>query len=1234
MSFPIQRFNLKSNIASLTGQLYLNRNEDGIARSIRNLSSGIKIHSGRDNPGLFISSSILRTEISSSKQAIANCSKASSLCSTVDSALGQVSVILNDIRQLTTEAANTGANNATISESLQLQLDACLDSINRIANTTKFLGQNLLDGNLDFRTFGVEDDKIQFLQINQADFQGATEKEVVVKVVENAQPAVLFYQYGALNEKAILEVGGKYGYNVYEFDKDAPVDQIAQAINLMSDSTGVAATVMSEASSGNVYTSSYGKDNDLIITASNPGLDEGNFVVKFVAPEEGNSELSLNVMNGSGNEPTQIEVVLETQEWKSAVYHYNGENDGIPNNEFELKAKIPGSQFNDMQWEFINVQGTGEPTGLSHDLWSTPKKLTISIDYDATDPLNPQNTTVNDLKNWLSDDPILSAYFEIEDRAPSDGSGPLIPTTPFVQSQAGIDGGAVLSNAEQVVNLLNTSPLLQDEKGNGLISASLPSGSTGLGTITPFQQYAYYGTLEQNNQLQFLGPSGSPDIRFVSEPGTPLSVDMESFPPQYGYSTATVQGFDPGTTFSLRSRNPGDQYDAMGVVFQDGPTESAVCDPSKQAVVITVDFSGRESDPDRDAFNMLDMRNLIESSPSVGSLFDFVPLTSIDQDDPARFATSDYLGINAKMGQFSGGLQDPGILVVNLETDVNGNIKTTAADLVDFFENPTSEQSKAVLDQLQISVSLVDPNNGAGGNCTFDTSRLGLGVLEPTFSPICNEEDEIQVPDISFTSSGADTINDYPSADVDSVYGLNSSFRITSLVSGSEYNNTSVKIINDPNGLGVRYNANTKEITISISEQNPPTANEVIALLNGDPSTSGLFLATRVPHSDGNGVVSAGDQARLSGGVKKASNLPSTTVLTQDGIHSTFQVSAKKSDGALENVSVRVVSGSEPSVKFDAVSKQLSIAMDPNHPLTAREVVELINSTPQINELFSANIPERIPGTFLVPEGNGLVRIGDGGILRTPEVETAGGVAMIGNSDQASVGLAIYSTDFGSGAFVSVKAVQGTNFETIDSQGNLRERTTGVDVLATINNLLAIGNGQVAKMNTTDLDVSIWIDPNVQMGEVFGFRITDGGALMQLGPDPNSLSQARISLKDIHTTKLGGVHGFLSELRTGAGKDLLTNPKAAYRIVEDVIEKVAFMRGQIGAFQRDQVERTMNQMEDMLEITTSSQSEIRDTDFAEESSLFTRQQLLLQSGISVLKYPGELSRMILGLLQQ
>lgn len=1227
---------INTNITSLVGTINYNRHSAGLTKTIENLSTGIKIHSGRDDPPGFIASRVLETEIASTKQAIENCQRSNSLLSVVDSALGEINNLLIDLRQYVTEAASTVTTSDSMLESLQLQVDATLDAIDRIANTTAFQGQKLLDGSLDFTTYGLDSSKVSNIEIYSANFNGATEKDVSFKVLEKATQATLFYQYGAALNHLNLQISGKEGSHIYTFEEGADIASMAEAINLFSDSTGVAAKISSEATKGVIGLSSVGANNDIILTASKSGTDEGNFVIKYVAPEEGNDELSLNFKRSYGAEANEIEIVLKTEAYSAPVFTYEGQNDGINNNEFQIVGKIPGAEFNDLEISYLNVYGTGESTGIAYDFGSFPKTMTISLNYNELDSSDPANTTVNDLRAMIESDPILNTYLSLENLNRSDGTGAVSPAAPIALSKAGVDGGRVLTTAAEIVTLINSSPELKDADGDGLLTAALPSGSTGLGIVSAFSEYAYYGDIATQNAIQFLAPTGAPNIRFVSTPGTQLSVDDTTFPAVYGKSEATVQGFEAGTSFTLRALYEGANYDGYSIIFQDSAEESAVIDKSQNAVIFSIDFTGRHADPSREAFTLDDLKQMVADDPFLGSAFEVVPLQANYGSDSAAFDPENYLNINATMGTLSGGLVQDAVLVVHLETDSNGAIRTTANDLVEFFDNPYYTEAQEVLSKYGISASIMDLPNAAANACLIDPSLNGYGIMQPTYDLAKCEGESIEGPykEVVFTSYGLETKDDYATADIDSQNGISASFMLTAKNPGAEYNNTTLRIIEDVNGPVITYNSSSKSITIGINPAEPMTANEIISLINSSSETKELFQANRQQNSDGEGFVAVGDRGTLTGGVKAIGQVAETVTMAINGINAVFSITAKTNDAGMDGVAVRVVNDPNgPSVVYDPFSKELAIGIDPSNPLTANEIVQFINESDSVNQMFSASIPDLIPGTLLAPSGNAAVSVGDFGIMEFPGEGTPRGAPMTNNSDNQLTGLTIYAVDYGSDAFVSVIPLMGTSFQTVDQFGCIKERETGGDVVVLINNEVCFGRGNTASVHTSDLDLSLSVDPGASKGDVFGIRITGGGALMQLGPEATSLQQARISLIDVHTAKLGGESGFLSDLRSGGSKDLSTDTKGAFKVIEEVTDLISSLRGRIGAFQKTQLDVSISQMSDMTEISESALSDVRDTDFAAESSLLARQQLLMESTVNVLQRSGNMQRLFLSLLQ-
>ena len=89
------------------------------------------------------------------------------------------------------------------------------------------------------------------------------------------------------------------------------------------------------------------------------------------------------------------------------------------------------------------------------------------------------------------------------------------------------------------------------------------------------------------------------------------------------------------------------------------------------------------------------------------------------------------------------------------------------------------------------------------------------------------------------------------------------------------------------------------------------------------------------------------------------------------------------------------------------------------------------------------------------------------------------------------------------------------------------------------------------------------------------------------------------SLKDVDVTKTGGA-------------------EEALKIIDAAIQQVSKLRGDMGAFQKNVLESNMRSLSVAKENLTATESAIRDTNFAEEISRFTKFQILQQAGMSVL----------------
>jgi flagellin len=176
----------------LVAQNTLSKSNSDLQQSLTRLSTGLRINTGKDDPAGLIASENLRSDITSITKAISNTDRANEVIATADSALGQVSGLLNDIRGLVTEAANSGASGTDQIAANQLQLDQSLKALNQIAQTVTFQGTKLLDGSLDFITqAGTNFNKLSGLQIDQANLGATGSLSVDVDVTTAATKAGL-----------------------------------------------------------------------------------------------------------------------------------------------------------------------------------------------------------------------------------------------------------------------------------------------------------------------------------------------------------------------------------------------------------------------------------------------------------------------------------------------------------------------------------------------------------------------------------------------------------------------------------------------------------------------------------------------------------------------------------------------------------------------------------------------------------------------------------------------------------------------------------------------------------------------------------------------------------------------------------------------------------------------------------------------------------------------------------
>jgi flagellin len=115
------------------------------------------------------------------------------------------------------------------------------------------------------------------------------------------------------------------------------------------------------------------------------------------------------------------------------------------------------------------------------------------------------------------------------------------------------------------------------------------------------------------------------------------------------------------------------------------------------------------------------------------------------------------------------------------------------------------------------------------------------------------------------------------------------------------------------------------------------------------------------------------------------------------------------------------------------------------------------------------------------------------------------------------------------------------------------------------------------------------------------------------------------------STDLGTLDTTLNTTVTGLTLDSAANAGAAMTALEGALDDVGAMRAQFGA-NINRLNHTANNLANMKDNTDMAKGRIMDADFAKESANMTKNSMLMQSGISMLKQAGQMPGMVMSLL--
>ena len=144
---------INTNIEALNAQRNLSVTASKYASSVEKLSSGLRINRAADDAAGLAISEKLQAQVTGLNQAQRNAQDGVSMVQTAEGALNEVHSMLQRVRELSVEAANSTLGQSD-AQSVNAEVTALQAEITRIASTTTFNGQNLLTGALSVAKTG------------------------------------------------------------------------------------------------------------------------------------------------------------------------------------------------------------------------------------------------------------------------------------------------------------------------------------------------------------------------------------------------------------------------------------------------------------------------------------------------------------------------------------------------------------------------------------------------------------------------------------------------------------------------------------------------------------------------------------------------------------------------------------------------------------------------------------------------------------------------------------------------------------------------------------------------------------------------------------------------------------------------------------------------------------------------------------------------------------------------
>ena len=282
---------INTNVSSLTAQRALAESNAELQTAMERLSTGSKINSAADDAAGLAMTQRMTAQVKGLAMAVKNANDGQALTQSIEGALGEVSDMLQRMRELALQAAN-GTNSSADRTFLQSEVNLLIQEISRVATNTRYNGELILDGTFLNKALqvGIEEGENIIFSVESVAAEAVGAHTLVGNGI-GASPAAADPAANSTTVEDDIEIFGFLGTKSTEASTNDSAKQTAVKINNLTGETGVKAYAKTFASlaSNDATAKTY--------SVKINGYSTGNFVISSGDVESAVD--SINQISGS-----------------------------------------------------------------------------------------------------------------------------------------------------------------------------------------------------------------------------------------------------------------------------------------------------------------------------------------------------------------------------------------------------------------------------------------------------------------------------------------------------------------------------------------------------------------------------------------------------------------------------------------------------------------------------------------------------------------------------------------------------------------------------------------------------------------------------------------------------------------------------------------------------------------------------------------------------------------------